>query len=121
MLIWTDAFLQVKGLLLDSEVEGAKKEFYLKGAHVLVGAALMLRSCVVVQHVLMTFRAPRVAACPLEHDPACCSAVERASACAPFLSWLAPATATPSLRARLTLLSTATSCTHRIAPQARRS
>lgn len=29
---------QVKGLLLDSEVLSAKKEFYLKGAHVLVGA-----------------------------------------------------------------------------------
>jgi hypothetical protein len=31
-------WLQVKGLLLESEVELAKKEYYLKGAHVVVGA-----------------------------------------------------------------------------------
>ena len=31
------AWLQVKGLLLESEVELAKKEYYLKGAHVVVG------------------------------------------------------------------------------------
>ena len=30
-------WLQVKGLLLESEVELAKKEYYLKGAHVVVG------------------------------------------------------------------------------------
>lgn len=33
---------QVKGLLLDSEVLGAKKDYYLKGAHVLVGTPELL-------------------------------------------------------------------------------
>lgn len=75
--------LQVRGLLMDSEVESAQKERYLAGAHVVVGASL-LPPC---RRLLASHCAP------------CCYCCKHAPDCAPdpCLPHLQCAAGTPEL------------------------